>query len=96
MRKFSIWEPHKMPPTLLRIALACTRCGAVIALILAAVFATVGFSHFLLAIGNYPEPRHRHTVGALFILQLAPVAILLHFLARRRIRQLRETLSEDS
>jgi hypothetical protein len=81
-------DPARLSPRLRRLALLAARFARVVSLVLFTAFIIAALVHFFTGLGNYPEPRHRHAVGALFLCIFAPATLGLHLLARRRVRVL--------
>lgn len=82
-------DPATLSPAMRRLALLSARfaCGLAPLLLLGLVGAAV--AHFFFEVGNYPEPRHRYAVGALFLFLFAPVVGAIWIFARQRVRELR-------
>lgn len=78
-----------MSPTTHRFALLGARVACWIAPLLLTGLTGAALAHFFFEAGNYPEPRARHAVGALFLFLFAPVMGAIWYLARQRVRELR-------
>jgi len=77
-----------MSPATRRLALFGARVACWIAPLLLCGFLGAALAHFLFEVGNYPEPRTRYAVGALFLFLFAPVTGAIWYLARQRLREL--------
>ncbi len=86
-------DPATMSPTTRRLALLGARLACWTAPVLQLGLVGVAVAHFFFKVGNYPEPRSRYAVGALFLFLFAPVTGVIWHLARRRLQQLRAAVS---
>lgn len=82
-------DPVTMSPTIRRLALLGARVACWIAPLLLTGLTGAAVAHFFFEVGNYPEPRARYAVGALFLFFFAPVVGAIWYLARQRLRELR-------
>lgn len=78
-----------------RLSLLSARAACWIAPVMLAGFVAVALAHFFFEVGNYPEPRARYAVGALFLCLFAPVAGAIWYFARQRAQALQKLLTED-
>lgn len=81
-------DPAALTPTERRLALMGARLACWTAPLLVLGFLGAAVAHFVFEVGNYPEPRARYAVGALFLFLFAPVAGAIWYLARQRRREL--------
>jgi len=84
-----IRDPATMSPTMRRLALFGARSACWIAPLMLLGLVVAAGAHFFFEVGNYPDARSRHLVGALFLGLFAPVVGVIWYLARRRLRALR-------
>ena len=89
MRLLFTQDIEAMSSRMRTVALWALRIANLIAPILCAGLVAVGVVHFLAEVGNYPEAKHRHTVGVLFLGVFAPTTLTIAFVVRRRLRELR-------
>lgn len=78
-----------MSPAMRRLALLPVRFACWVAPLLLLGLVGAAVAHFFFEVGNYPEPRHRYAVGALFLFLFAPVVAAIWIFARQRVRELR-------
>ncbi|MCC6414328.1 MAG: hypothetical protein IT582_00240 [Opitutaceae bacterium] len=71
-----------------KLSLVAARAACWIAPVMVAGFTGVALAHFFFEVGNYPEPRARYAVGALFLFLFAPVTGAIWYFARQRVRAL--------
>ena len=84
-----------MTPRIRGLALLAARVACVTAPLLFLGLLATGVAHFAFEAGNYPEPKHRHTAGALFLFVFAPTTLAIAFFARRRLRELKAFQDSD-
>jgi hypothetical protein len=86
-------DPATMSSTTRRLALLGARVACWIAPLLLLGLVGAAIAHFFFGVGNYPDPRARFAVGALFLFLFAPVTGAIWYLARQRLRELRAAVS---
>lgn len=91
MRDLLFRDPVTMSPTARRLALLGASLACRIAPLLLLGLLGAAAAHFFFEVGNYPDARSRHLVGALFLFLFCPVAGAIWYLSRRRMRALRAT-----
>lgn len=95
MTRLFFSDPREMSPSVRRFALFAARAASWIAPLLLLGMVGAALAHFFLEVGNYPEPKHRQAVGALFLCLFAPVTGAIWYLARQRLRQLKAVNQAD-
>lgn len=90
-----IRDPATLSPTTRRLALLGARFACWIAPLMLLGLVVAAGAHFFFEVGNYPDARSRHLVGAVFLGLFAPIVGVIWYLARRRQRSFHATLKES-